>query len=144
MAMSWSDATAFAAWVTSWMGSPTHVAPELWWEKAARGVDARFYPWGDRFDPSLCKMRSSRSGRPMPEPVGTFQTDVSVYGMRDIAGTIREWCGEASFDGIPDLRPVRGGSWHDHPRHCRLAARHDFEPWLVRSQVGFRLARPCP
>lgn len=144
MAVSWADATAYAEWISQQTGIRYFVTPELWWEKAGRGVDGRSYPWGDEFDSSLCKMRSSRPGRPLPEAVGAFQTDVTVYGVCDMAGSIREWCCEDNFDGIQLLRGVRGGSWDDHPRHCRLAHRHDFEHWLVRSQIGLRLARPCP
>jgi serine/threonine-protein kinase len=121
-----------------------HLTPELWWEKAARGVDGRHFPWGDDFDPSLCKMRQSRPGRPLPEPVGRFETDRSVYGVRDLSGTISEWAADATYDGIPELRAARGGSWADHPTSCRLAQRHSFESWSVRFQVGLRLARQCP
>jgi serine/threonine-protein kinase len=143
-AVSWHDAVAHAEWASTYYRTRVQLTPELWWEKAARGVDGRHFPWGDEFDPSLCKMRQSRPGRPMPEPVGSFDTDASVYGVRDLAGTVAEWAADSSFDGIPELRAARGGAWADHPAACRLAQRHSFESWSVRFQVGFRLARPCP
>jgi eukaryotic-like serine/threonine-protein kinase len=143
-AVSWHDAIAYAEWLSAQRRTRLHLTPELWWEKAARGVDGRHFPWGDDFDPSLCKMRQSRPGRPLPESVGTFETDLSVYGVRDLSGTVTEWAADASYDGIPELRAARGGSWADHPTACRLAQRHSFESWSVRFQVGFRLARPCP
>ncbi len=143
-ALSWDDAVAYVEWVSAQAGLCLRVTPELWWEKAARGVDGRCFPWGDVFDPSLCKMRRSRPGRPLPEPVGIFGMDISVYGACDMAGSLSEWCGDMSFDGIPELRIARGGSWYDYPGHCRLANRQNFESWSVKTQVGFRLARPCP
>ena len=141
--ISWDDAVAYAAWRSAVSGVHFELPREIWWEKAARGVDGRAFPWGDDFDPLLCKMRRSRPGRPLPEPVGTFSMDSSIYGVRDTAGSVSEWCGDTSFDGIAELRVARGGSWHDEMGYCRLAHRHNFERWSVKFQVGFRLARPC-
>lgn len=143
-AVSWRDAQTFVSWASKRVGLPLSLPTELWWEKAARGVDGRSYPWGDGFDPCLCKMAMSRRGRPAPEPVGTYVTDLSVYGVRDVAGSARDWCADTSIDAAEDLRPVRGGSWNDRPDRCRLAARDDLEDWNLKAQTGFRLARLAP
>jgi len=140
----WDDACAYAAWRAQRDGVPWRLPTEAEWEKAARGVDGRHLPWGDEFHPSLCKMRRSRPGRAGPEPVGSFAADTSVYGVQDIAGGIREWCGDASFDGRTTERPVKGGSWGSEPRTCRLATRLGLEPWYVVTTYGFRLARDLP
>lgn len=104
----WYDAEAFAAWTAEQTGLPVVLPTELQWEKAARGGDGRLFPWGDEFDPSLCKMNRSRAEGLQPEPVGTFEQDTSVYGVRDLAGTIREWCAGDAFDGDSARRAVRG------------------------------------
>ncbi len=113
---------------------------EQQWEKGARGADGRLFPWGDGFDPTSCKMRASRPGSPQPEVVGAFPTDVSPYGLRDIAGGMRDWCGDADYGGDPKRRPVRGGSWLTDARYCRCANRLGFVPWSVNAINGFRLA----
>ena len=95
----------------------------------------------DGFDPALCKMRTSREGTPQPEPVGTFPTDLSPYGVQDLAGCMRDWCGDLEYDGDPDRHPVRGGSWFSPERLCRAAYRDGNAAWLVIANVGFRLAR---
>ncbi len=136
------DALAYCAWRSERDGVPVRLPFEDEWEKAARGVDGRVFPWGDRFDASLCKMRESRPGnRPKPEPVGAFSADVSVYGLRDAAGGIREWTADAHYDGDPARHPVRGGSWVTIEANCRLATRIGLEPWYVSTNYGFRLAR---
>ena len=139
--VSWHDAVAYCAWRSELDGRTWGLPQEAWWEKAARGVDGRFFPWGGRFDPTLAKMRDSRAGPPRPEPVGAFPDDASVYGVRDLAGSIREWCGDEVFLADPGRRPIRGGSWSSGARECRGANRWGAEPDNVFVSVGFRLAR---
>jgi serine/threonine-protein kinase len=138
--ISWHDAVAYCAWVSERDGVSYRLPRERELEKAARGVDGRFYPWGDGFDRTLCKMGDSRRGPPRPEPVGAFPNDVSVYGVRDLGGSMRDWCGDLSFDGDTTLRPVRGGSWNYDPRFCRSATRLGRAPWRIFAYNGFRLA----
>jgi formylglycine-generating enzyme required for sulfatase activity/tRNA A-37 threonylcarbamoyl transferase component Bud32 len=140
-AVSWDDAMAYVAWRSERDGLGWLLPSEQQWEKAARGADGRIFPWGDGFDPTLCKMRASRPGRPQPDVVGGFPTDVSPYGVRDLAGGMRDWCGDADYGGDPKRRPVRGGSWSTNARVSRTANRHGREPWNVTSINGFRLAR---
>ena len=47
----WRSARAYAAWMAERSGKPWRLPMEFEWEKAARGVDGRAYPWGDAFDP---------------------------------------------------------------------------------------------
>ena len=143
-AVSWEDAGAYAAWCSEKDGLRWALPTEQQWEKAARGVDGRTFPWGDGFDPTLCKMRDSRQGRPQPEPVGSFAADISPYGVRDLAGGVRDWCGDDHYGGDPKRRPLRGGAWSANARNCRAAYRHGNVPWYVFTHNGFRLARPLP
>ncbi|MGF1511086.1 MAG: SUMF1/EgtB/PvdO family nonheme iron enzyme [Myxococcota bacterium] len=135
------DAEAYVVWLQGERGDPSLRLPtEQEWEKAARGVDGRFFPWGDEFDPNFCKMKDSRAAPyPEPEPVGTFPSDRSVYGARDMAGGIRELCW-GTVEG--ERRPVmRGGCWHDTGLFCRVAFRHVTQMDFVNSGLGFRLAK---
>jgi serine/threonine-protein kinase len=134
--LSWDDAVAYAAWAGGRLPS------ELEWEKAGRGGDGRIFPWGGRFDASLCHMSESQPGKPAPRPVCSAALDRSVYGVRDLAGCVREWCGGAQFDGRPHERPVRGGAWNSSARLCRLSNRYGYRATVTSSHVGFRLLRP--
>jgi serine/threonine-protein kinase len=132
------------------------------WEKAARGADGRLFPWGSAFDATFCKMRDSREGFCQPEPVGAFAADESPYGVRDLAGTIREWCldghgtlraadalAEAETAGAGPgqrggARITRGGSWVHNPIAARAASRYVNFASDRYSSLGFRLALAVP
>ena len=144
VAISWDDAHAYAAWAGARDGRAYRLPTELEWSKAARGVDGRPFPWGDTFDAALCKTEASRAGRATPEPVGAFPTDRSVYGVRDLAGSVREWCGDLAFDGDATRRPVRGGTWGGGEEFSRLASRSAYLPWSTFTDVGLRLVCPLP
>jgi serine/threonine protein kinase/formylglycine-generating enzyme required for sulfatase activity len=142
--ITWEDATAYARWVTETSGVPTTLPTEDQWEKAARGVDGRLFPWGNTFDPTLCLISTSRKGRPMPDAVGAVSTDVSVYGVRDLAGGSMDMIAADHFDGDRKRRPVRGGSWRGDARGARLAGRAGMEHFLTGLNMGFRLVRALP
>ena len=51
----WHAACAYAEWMAQRTGQPWRLPVEMEWEKAGRGVDGRFFPWGDAHDPSWCR-----------------------------------------------------------------------------------------
>ncbi len=142
----WYSARAYADWVANKTGHPWRLPTADEWEKAARGVDGRFYPWGDYLDPTWCRMLHSTRQAPRPVPIDANQADESPYGMLGTAGNIRDWClpdRVDDLDAIDDdtLVPFRGGCWFATPEMCRLASR-EFKPSCARSAGnGFRLAR---
>lgn len=139
MGVSFVDAQAYASWRATKENRAYRLPHEHEWEKAARGADGRFFPWGNGFDPTFCKMALSRPGRPQPEPVGSFPVDTSVYGMTDCAGAIREWCDDF-YDDSRETRVLRGGAWYFNPSYCRLCFRHGYLPHIVFTNFGIRLA----
>lgn len=161
--VSWHQARAYAAWLAARTGQSWRLPSELEWEKAGRGVDGRLFPWGDFPDPSFCCMQGSRPGPPRPAPVQSFPIDESVYGVRGLAGNVREWtldldepkgtAGPAVAAGrallkLPPEEPdaalyavTRGGSWFSTARYARLAGRSLTHPSMRNNALGFRLAR---
>ncbi len=134
----WEAAVEYCRWLGAREGRSYRLPTEAEWEKAARSLQGRAYPWGDGFHPSRCKMRDSRPGPPGLEPVGVWAPDVSPSGVHDMAGGVSEWCHDLE-GGLLGLRVVRGGSWISNADGCRCAARQALpEGW--RSQwVGFRV-----
>ncbi len=142
MGVSWDDATDFCTRLTRRAGGNLWVfalPAEDEWEKAARGPDGRFHPWGDEFDTSFCRMQDSRTGEQptlLPEPIGRFAIDEGPFGGRDLAGGMREWT--ATF-ARKERRIVKGGAWGVSPPLCRGAARSLLGPHDVDTNLGVRV-----
>jgi eukaryotic-like serine/threonine-protein kinase len=135
-----ASALAYAEWRSTVEGKGYRLPAEWEWEKAARGVDGRPYPWGSRFDASFCKMRDSRGAAPAPEAVGAFAVDESPYGVRDRAWGVADWV--KPMPGEEGLRAIsKGGAWCDWMTDCHAAARRACLPGERSARVGFRLAR---
>ena len=155
----WFDAVAYCRWRTAREGTAIRLPTEAEWEKAARGADGRYYPWGDRFDATFCLVRGSRPFAPQPEPVGTFATDESPFGARDMAGGMREWVGDIFGEksaaeleleerpsddiarGESGWRQVRSGAWLTDYKWARSASRGGLYPLNRGTGLGFRVAK---
>jgi serine/threonine-protein kinase len=147
VSISWHDAVAYCEWRSKKDGRVYRLPTELEWEKSARGVDGRWYPWGTRFDPSLCNVSGALPGGTSPQEVDLFPADESIYGVRGLAGNVRDWTATrlgpgAGGDGddAKDLRVVRGGAFNLPAIITRSANRFWLAPGFVVNYVGFRLA----
>jgi serine/threonine-protein kinase len=149
--VSLADARAYCDWLSQALGLTCSLPTEFQWEKAARGVDGRTYPWGEALPrPELARLRAThtlgldyyfhnllirprqelarsgwywRCGAPLP--VGCNPENVSPYGCYDMAGNIWEWTTSLYNNALPDFHVVKGGSWGYSPQHtacnCRSA-----------------------
>jgi eukaryotic-like serine/threonine-protein kinase len=154
--LSWEGARAYAAWVARRTGKPWRLLTEIEWEKAARGVDGRYFPWGDAPDASFCHARTVERAPTSPTSIHAFVLDRSPYGVRGLGGNVRDWCEDAAGGGpsvengcaVPPPaashaieRIVRGGSWRLPPEAARSATRGALPAAVGYPDVGVRLAR---
>lgn len=90
-----ADCLAYSAWISARDGFDYRLPSSAEWQRAARGLDGRRYPWGNHFDATFCCMRESTRERAVPANVGTYPTDRSPYGIMDMAGNVAEWTSTA-------------------------------------------------
>ena len=133
---------------------------EAEWERAARGVDERLYPWGDwrpRCDYADAMYETTGHCRGYgPSPVGSFPAGASPYGVLDLAGNVLEWVDDAfapeAYRTLGPIDPravderaprhgVRGGSWeYDVVHSLRVSERDGYPTDLRDPTLGFRCA----
>ncbi|MEM9107121.1 MAG: SUMF1/EgtB/PvdO family nonheme iron enzyme [Pseudomonadota bacterium] len=135
--VSHTDAKAYAAWLSERTGQTWRLPSEAEWEKAARGTEGAYFPWGNQYDAKL--LNSHDAGPFSTLPVGSFPDAASPYGMLDAAGQVFEWTSTPAGNG---RHIVKGGSWDDKGCGvCRPAARHSRPDSIKHILVGFRLIK---
>ena len=138
--LSWFDAVAYAAWRSTRDGLAYTLLHEDEFEKAARGADGRIYPWGDAYDGTFSHSNVSLAGPARPLPVGTFATDESLYGIRDLAGGACTWLLNAPEAPMREYFCFRGGAFSSTHSSARCAYRQARPPGVVFRHNGMRLA----
>jgi len=144
--VSWYDAMAFCAWLTAKLGMPVTLPTEHQWEKAARGPNGLYYPYGNLFD--ALKSNTLEAGIGQTSTVGIFSDGMSPYDVADMSGNVWEWT-LTKYESCTDTNVssgtrcvLRGGSWFSGQDLARAASRNHYHPDVRFSRVGFRLASP--
>jgi len=138
----WFDAYAYARWAGKRLPSEDE------WEIAAGGGAGQDYPWGNTFSAEIC------SNGDYPIRVGAYPAGSSAWGALDMSGNVAEWTDTMyepdardgkPFDGRHGQPIIRGGSWDDESKGCRVSARDVHRtPFYRSTTVGFRCVSDVP
>ncbi len=155
--VSWYQAMAFCRWFSWRLGGgydlekvaewAVRLPTEYEWEKAARGIDGRIYPYEGDFD--AAKGNTYETGLRQTSAVGIFPNGASPYGVMDMSGNVWEWC-LSDYDKpaletrkenlrTDKIRVLRGGSWFDNQDFARAVYRDSYGPDDRDGYVGFRV-----
>ena len=158
--VNWQDAMAYCDWLMEQFRSHLNILPEPLaeflsqpgarvvlpsepeWEKAARGPNGFFYPWGNKADPN--RANYGDTGINTTSAVGCFPGGASIpYGIEDLSGNVWEWTrsiredypyphdieGRAQREDLQssgdEPRVLRGGAFYYDPQDVRCAVRLD-------------------
>jgi formylglycine-generating enzyme required for sulfatase activity len=156
--VSWEEAVSFCAWASHVTGRHVRLPSEAEWEKSARGIDGRLYPWGNNWDPSA--LNTAEQGPSDVTPVDMYSpAGDSPYGIADMAGNVWEWIAdwfadnsydEAIRSGLPVNDPVgaesgshrvlRGACHFFRQSGTRAARRFKYNQRFRCYDIGFRVA----
>jgi len=165
--VTWPEALAYARWLDAQMrlspatpaalrqaleaGWRISLPSEAQWEKAARGVDGRIFPWGP--DPAA---GNANFGGGALRAVTAGDCPQCSYGLADMAGNVWEMTSsplrnypfdpgdDAPAIGADALFVMRGGSHLDGANNVRAAVRGAVDPGARSAVIGFRLAISPP
>ncbi len=150
--VSWNDAQDFIKKLNQLTGESYRLPTEAEWEYAARGGrESQNYKYaGGNKLKEVGWFRDNSHGE--TKTVGL--KDPNELGLYDMSGNVYEWVEDQwhnNYEGAPSdgsawvdqsegaNRVLRGGSWLNYPRGCRVSDRGSFGREGRDDDVGFRL-----
>ena len=152
--VSWDDCQEFIKTLNSKTGQQFRLPTEAEWEYAARGGNKSKgykYAGGNTIDDVAwfngnSDFRTHQVKNKQPNELGLY----------DMSGNVYEWCldwySDTYYEESPSSNPqnitsgldriLRGSSWINRAKHCRVANRYKYNPLAHDSSIGFRLVLP--
>lgn len=152
--VSWQDASEFCEWLSKRTGQTFRLPTDEQWEKAARGVDGRPFPWGDSPEDHACNMQPFGIGVVVPVttydvdhvergPWSRFRPGNSPYGIADALGNVWEWTRTPWSSGAGEYI-VKGGSYLQELGLVQCGTSHHAKAELALPTIGFRVVMEPP
>lgn len=148
IAVDWRMVNEFCAWLSEQIGATVQLPNEAEWEAAARGGNARRYPWGDEWHDDLAATEENQEARGWrwSVPIGCYSAGAAPCGAFDMAGNVWEWTADQYHSHPGAEKPfthgrvvVRGGYYRGNRTYVRCAARLRISPVNLDVDAGFRV-----
>jgi formylglycine-generating enzyme required for sulfatase activity/regulator of sirC expression with transglutaminase-like and TPR domain len=155
--VTWFGAAAFCKWKNQRLPS------EAEWEKAARGTDGNFFPWGNSpITPQKARYRqdwTEEIAHRVMVPVNSMPEGKSQFGLFHMLGNVKEWVDdwydreyykEENHNLNPkgqiggEFKVLKGGSWRDLRSFVYASFRNNSHPNTALDDYGFRCAQDGP
>ncbi len=149
--VSWNDVQEFFRKLNQRTGERYRLPTEAEWEYAARGgSQSRGYKYAGSHNIAEVAWYTSNSGRKTHPVGGKKPNELGIY---DMSGNVWEWCSDRYGGYTPGSktnptgpstgygRVIRGGSWVNVAKDCRVSNRNSRHPVSHATGIGFRLAR---
>jgi len=155
--INWEDATSFCRKLSGQTGVTVRLPTEAEWEYACRAGSRTRFSHGD--DPDSLELgdyawdNKNPSDRDEKYAHAVGQKKPNLWGLHDMHGNVYEWCGDwygkdyygqspandPRGPGSGTYRVLRGGSWFNPTRFCRVALRYRYTPDFRIHSFGFRI-----
>lgn len=148
--VSWNDVQEFITKLNQKTGANFRLPTEAEWEYAARGGNkSRGYKYSGSNNIGDVAWYIDNSGSKTHQVGTKAPNELGIY---DMSGNVWEWCQDwyGSYSSGSQTNPtgsssgsyrvIRGGSWRNNARGCRVSNRDSYTPVNRGSNLGFRLA----
>lgn len=135
--ISYEDALAYTEWRSQQDNLNYRLPTALEWEKAARGTDGRYFPWGNNWQNDATNW--SKNGPYGTSAIATYPLSQGPYGHEDMSGNVFEYTSTLIQKDTGQEVILKGCGWDDYPGFCRAAYQHDRPVTSKHILFGFRL-----
>lgn len=149
--VSWDEANEFCRKVSTTTGRKVRLPSEAEWEYACRADSNTWWHFGNQVSDIVLYDWTERDEGPWSNTVGARRPN--RWGLYDMHGNVREWCGDLfesarqngdvrrgfSVDRCALGRAVRGGCYFGNPIACRSAVRREGIQDSRYEGTGFRI-----
>lgn len=156
--VTWDEARAYTAWLSSVTHQRYSLPSEAQWEYAARAGRTGLFPSGDQLSPT--DAHYSMLAKQTTAVRRSQKFNANAFRLLHTVGNVREWVEDAwapSFAGAPSdgtattaatsqsaQRVARGGSYADGAARLRISLREGLPAGTRDAMTGFRIVRELP